>query len=135
MTWHYQGKPFESEDIPEGAAGFVYVITNKKTSKKYIGQKRFFRTIIRPPLKGQKKKRRSIVESDWKKYTGSSASVNEQVADLGLNWFDREILEICFSRGMLNYAELKKQVDLNVLLDDDYLNGIIQVRINKTHLK
>jgi hypothetical protein len=135
MTWHYQGKLFESEDIPEGAVGFIYVITNKKTSKKYIGQKRFFRTIVRPPLKGQKKKRRTVVESDWKKYTGSSTAVNAQVAELGLDWFDREILEICSSKGCLNYAELKKQVDLNVLLDDDYLNGIIQVRINRTHLK
>jgi hypothetical protein len=117
------------------AIGFVYCLTNKMTGKKYVGKKFFFKTITRPPLKGQKKKRKTVVESDWKKYTGSSVSVNEQVATLGLEWFDREILDICFSKGMLSYIELKKQVDLNVLLDDDYLNGIIQVRINRTHLK
>lgn len=133
--WIYNGNPFNSEDIPKDAVGFVYIIRNELTTKKYLGKKNFFRTIVRPPLKGQKRKRRTIVESDWKTYTGSSTEVNRQVSEHGIDSFSREILEICFSKGMLSYQEAKKQFDLDVLLDDNYLNGIIQVRINRTHLK
>jgi len=133
-VWTFKGKEFTSEDIPEGAIGFVYRITNP-SGQKYIGQKRFFKPVVKPPLKGQTRKRRSIAESDWKKYVGSSKEVQQQVKDLGIENFGREILEICFSKGMLSYTEAKLQFDLGVLFDDSYLNGIIQTRINKTHVK
>lgn len=133
--WVYQGKPFDSCDIPENAVGFVYRITNKLNGKKYIGKKLFYSTKVRPPLKGKTRKRRTVVESDWKTYTGSSAKVNAQVEEQGIDTFEREILVICFSKGMLSYMEAKMQFDLGVLFDDDYLNGIIQVRINRVHLK
>lgn len=133
--WTFKGAEFTSDDIPEEAIGFVYRITNNQTGLKYIGQKRFFKPVVKPPLKGQTRKRRSIVESDWKKYVGSSEEVKRQVKELGLENFTREILEICFSKGMLSYTEAKLQFDLGVLFDDSYLNGIIQTRINKTHVR
>lgn len=134
MDWIFCEEPFKSEDIPEGAIGFVYRITNNATGLKYVGQKRFFKPVVKPPLKGQTRKRRSIVESDWKTYVGSSVEVKKQVAELGIDNFTREILEICFSKGMLSYTEAKMQFDLGVLFDETYLNGIIQTRINKTHV-
>lgn len=135
MSWVYKDVPFESEDIPEGAVGFVYRITNKTTGTRYIGQKRFFKTIIRPPLKGQKRKRRSIVESDWKTYFSSSDVLKQQLAESSLDNFKKEILAICYSKGMLSYTEAKLQFDLGVLFDNTYQNGIIQTRINKTHVR
>lgn len=132
--WLYNDIEFTSEDIPEDAIGFVYRITNLTTGRKYIGQKRFWRPVVRPPLKGQKKKRRSIVESDWKKYVGSSKEVQQQVKDAGLENFRREILAVCYSKGMLSYTEAKMQFDLGVLFDESYLNGIIQTRINRSHV-
>lgn len=132
--WLFKGKEFKSEDIPEGAIGFVYRITNP-SGQKYIGQKRFWKPVVRPPLKGQTRKRRSVAESDWKTYVGSSEEVKRQVKELGLENFVREILEICYSKGMLSYTELEQQVINRVLFDDTYLNGIIQTRINKTHVK
>lgn len=131
--WTFRDKPFTSNDIPESAVGFVYRITNPQ-GQKYIGQKRFFKPKVLPPLKGQTRKRRSIVESDWKTYVGSSKEVQAQVKEQGIENFNREILEICFSKGMLNYTESKLQFDLGVLFDDTYLNGIINCRINKIHV-
>jgi len=132
--WLYKGDEFTSDNVPEDAIGFVYCITNPE-GKKYIGKKNFYRVIVRPPLKGQKRKRREKVQSDWQAYVSSSEEVKKQIADKGVDKFKREILEICYSKGMLSYMEAKMQFDLGVLLDDSYLNGIIQVRINKKHLK
>lgn len=132
--WLYKGQEFTAADVPEDAVGFVYVITNLETGKKYLGKKNFFRVIVRPPLKGMKKKRRETVQSDWLLYVGSSETVKAQVAELGLTRFRREILAICYSKGMLSYMEAKMQFDMGVLFDDNYLNGIIQVRINRSHV-
>ena len=64
--WLYEGKPFTSDDIGD-FFGYVYLITNKTTGKKYIGRKYFVQN--RKPKGG---KRRVTKESDWKKYYGSS---------------------------------------------------------------
>jgi hypothetical protein len=74
MTWLYNGKPVE--ELPEGVVGFVYLITNTQSGKRYIGKKlaRFKKT--KPPLKGRKNKRRTTVESDWRDYYGSSDALN-----------------------------------------------------------
>lgn len=133
--WTKDGQPFTQDDVPEDAVGFVYVITNKLTGKKYIGKKGFWRTITRPPLKGKTRKRKTIVPSDWPIYCSSSEEVKRQIATHGLESFDREILEIAYSKGMLSYLELKQQVLKEVLFDENYLNGIIQCRINRKHLK
>lgn len=135
MTWFYNGTPFSAEMVEDDMVGFVYCITNLLTMKKYIGKKNLFREIVRPPLKGQKRKRRSKVQSDWQTYASSSEAVKEQVEAEGLDSFRRDILEICYSKGMLSYRELWHQMDRNVLFDESYLNGIIQVRINRKHLQ
>lgn len=132
--WYYEGKEFNSEDIGD-AFGMVYLITEKETGKKYIGQKRFWSTRKLAPLKGQKRRRTKITESDWKDYFGSSENVKLLVEEKGPDAFHREILHLCHSKGELNYIELWSQVKHNVLLDENYYNGIIQVRINATHLR
>ena len=70
MHWTYQGKEITS--IPEDIIGFVYLITNTTNGRKYIGKKlaRFRRS--RPPLKGNRNRRRYKVDSDWQDYYGSS---------------------------------------------------------------
>ena len=37
MTWLYQGNLIE--ELPEDCVGFVYLITNSVTGRKYIGKK------------------------------------------------------------------------------------------------
>jgi hypothetical protein len=127
MQWTYQG--IIVEEIPEGIIGFVYLITNLTTGRKYIGKKlaQFKRT--KPPLKGKKRKRKSTVESDWRDYWGSSESLQADVAALGPEQFTREIIYYCKSRSELSYLEAKEQFDRCVLETDDYYNGIINVRV------
>lgn len=131
--WIYNGATLDS--VPEGALGFVYRITHLPTGKKYIGKKLFQRKVTRPPLKGSKRKRRSLAESDWRDYTGSCEPLNELIAQTSPDSFSREILILCYSKGELSYQEALMQFKLGVLLSDDYFNGIIQCRINKSHLK
>lgn len=127
MQWTYQGNPVD--EIPENIIGFVYLITNLTNGKKYIGKKLSQFKKTRPPLKGKKRKRRSLVESDWRDYWGSSDKLQADVDELGPENFTREILYYCTSRGELSYLEAKEQFDRQVLLTDEYYNGIINVRV------
>ena len=118
-------------EIPEDAFGFIYEITNITNSKKYIGKKQMVRKIRRNPLKGKKRKRIDFVESDWKTYTGSSDALNIDIATLGLDQFVFKILKFCGSKFELSYFEAKMQFEKDVLLSEDYYNGIINCRIGK----
>jgi len=129
--WMYKNKPFTSEDIGD-YIGFVYLITDTN-GKKYVGKKLFESKRKIPPLKGKTRKRTVIKESDWKTYYGSSDEVKALI-ESGSS-FRREILHLCKTKGQLSYMELQEQVDRKVLLRDDYYNGIIQVKIHKTHVK
>ena len=60
--WLYEGTTFTSDDIGD-LFGYVYLITNLKNGRQYIGRKYFWK--FRTP-KGKKRKVKS--ESDWKKY-------------------------------------------------------------------
>lgn len=132
--WFYDGAEFTSEMIGD-YLGFVYIITDKSNGKKYVGKKLFKSKRKLPPLKGKTRSRTVIKESDWQSYYGSSDEVKALVEELGSDNFHREILHLCTSKGELSYMELKEQVDREVLLREEYYNGIIQVRINKSHVK
>tara|TARA_B100001093_G_C26013726_1_gene670820 strand:- start:64 stop:477 length:414 start_codon:yes stop_codon:yes gene_type:complete len=133
VNWTYQGKPLDT--LPEECVGFVYLITNTKTGRMYVGKKlaKFKRS--RPPLKGRKNKRRHTVESDWQDYYGSSDLLTEDVNKLGKEKFKREILYFCRSKGECNYLEAKEQFARGVLESDDYYNGHIRVRVHGSIIK
>ena len=132
MQWTFQNQIID--EIPEGYIGFVYIITNKTTGQKYIGKKlaQFKRT--KPPLKGKRLKRRSVVESDWREYYGSSDRLNADVQALGPENFTREILYLCKSKAELGYLEAREQFERRVLETDDYYNGIINVRVGGSNI-
>lgn len=130
--WLYNNKTIT--ELPKGTVGFVYLITNTKSNKKYIGKKLAQFKKTRPPLKGKKNKRRSTVESDWQTYWGSSDHLKADVAELGTENFTREILYFCSSRGMLSYLEAKEQFDREVLLSTEYYNGIINCRVGASKI-
>lgn len=134
--WHYKGEIYEpsEEDLKEWV-GFVYVITDKSSDKMYVGKKTFWSRKTLPPLKGKTRKRRKIVESDWKTYYGSSDLVKQLLNEHGEQNFYREIIYLCKSKGEMGYLEAKEQFDRDVLLDDRYYNGIINVRVHRNHVK
>jgi len=125
--WLYKQK--EVTELPEDCEAFVYLITNNTNNKKYVGKKLAKFKITKPPLKGKKNKRRGYKESDWRTYWGSNDYLKEDVIELGEDNFTREILYFCPSRGVASYLEAKEQFDREVLLSDDYYNGIINVRV------
>jgi hypothetical protein len=119
----------ENVSITEESFGFIYEITNNITNKKYIGKKQCISKIRRKPLKGKKRKRIDFKESDWKSYTSSSKDLNEDIQKYGKENFTFKIIKVCDSKWSLAYFEIKEQIDKNVLLDENYYNGIINVRI------
>lgn len=133
MTWLYEGKEYEPEELdPKKTYGFVYLIENLETGKKYIGKKLLFASKTRQV---NKKKKRYKAESDWKTYYGSSESLLEDVAKFGKARFSRTILHLCATKAECSYHEAREQFERGVLLSDEYYNLWISVRVRKAHLK
>ena len=139
MTWIYESQTITA--IPEEYAGFVYLITNKLTGRKYIGKKlsKFSKTTYKTiKLKNGKKKRKKIkgkIDSDWQTYYGSSPELTKDVEQFGTENFTREILYYCRSKSECSYVEAREQFIRKVLESDEYYNGHIQVRVHGSHIK
>lgn len=132
--WTYEGQPFEPTPEfldPKKVMGFVYLIENLETGRKYVGKKLFFSSKTKQ-VKGRKK--RSKVESDWRTYHGSSKEVVADVEKHGADKFRRAILHLCVSKAECNYWELYEQVVRKAILDPSYYNHQIWVRVNRNHL-
>jgi hypothetical protein len=135
MTWIYEGKEFDpSEDDLKEYVGFVYQITDTETGMKYIGKKLFWRPKVLPVNSKRKRRKHLKVQSDWRDYFSSSALLQESVKEKGIDNFKREIFQLCRTKGECSYYEAKTQFDKDVLLREDYYNGIINCRINAKHL-
>lgn len=139
MQWTYNDTTVDQ--LPEDCVGFVYLITNLITGRKYIGKKlaKFSKTTYKTvTLKNgtkKKKKIRSKIDSDWQEYYGSSDNLLKDIELLGKENFKREILFYCTSKAECSYIEAREQFARKVLESDDYYNGHIQVRVHGSHIK
>ena len=133
MNWTYEG--VEYTETPEEYQGFVYMITDTTNDKKYIGKKFFWKPKILPITKTRKRRVRTRVESDWRKYYGSSREVQDLVENMGTDKFKREILRLCKTKGECSYYEAKLQFGYDVLLRDDFYNEFIGCKIHSKHIK
>jgi len=129
--WTLDGKPLTSDLIGDNY-GFIYLITDTITGKKYVGKKLFWNKKTKVV---KKKKKRSLVESDWKTYYGSNLELIAEVDKKERTSFKREVLHLCASKGECNYWEAYEQFTRGVLLSDEYYNGHIWVRVHRSHLK
>lgn len=139
MSWTYQNQLIDT--LPEDCVGFVYIITNLITGRRYIGKKlaKFAKTSYRTVrLKNGKKKRKKIrskIDSDWQDYYGSSPELTRDVQQLGKENFAREILFLCKSKAECSYVEAREQFSHRVLESNDWYNGHIRVRVHGSHIK
>jgi hypothetical protein len=139
MSWLYEQQ--QISELPEDCVGFVYLITNKLSGRKYIGKKlaKFSKISYRVvKLKNGNKKRKRIkskIDSDWQLYYGSNDQLNRDIAELGSDNFTREILFYCTSKAACSYIEAREQFNHRVLESDDYYNGQIVCRIHGSHIK
>ena len=101
----------------------------------YIGKKFFWKPKTLPANKSRKRRIKTRVESDWRKYYGSSKEVQEIVESHGSEAFSREILKLCKSKGECSYYEAKLQFERDVLLSDDYYNAFIGCKIHAKHIR
>jgi len=138
MPWLYEG--LEINELPEDCVGYVYCITNLTTGKKYIGKKlsKFSKTTYKTVKQKngikKRKKIRSKIDSDWRVYTGSNLELNKDIEELGIENFSREILYYCKSKAECSYIEAREQFNRKVLESDEYYNGIIAVKVHKSHV-
>lgn len=138
MTWTYLNKPIT--ELPDNIVGFVYIITNLITGKRYIGKKlaKFSKTRYKMHTqkngKRVKKKIRTKIDSDWLTYWGSSELLAKDIELFGTHSFSREILRMCESKAECSYYEAKEQFYNGVLESDLWYNAQISVRLHKTHI-
>jgi len=93
----------EKSFVPnEDKFGFVYIITNTKNDKAYVGCKQYYI--------GKSKK-----QSKWQTYMGSSKYLNEDIKKIGKKYFTFEVIAEYKNKRSLRYYEMYYQVKWNVL--------------------
>lgn len=129
--WKYKDSIIESLDqLPDSKAiGFIYIITQLSTGKRYIGKKLLTKAATKQ-IKGVKKKIRK--ESDWKSYWSSSPKIKSWIEENGYEDFRREILVFVSSKGMLAYAEELALYSLGALESDQWLNDNIRSKVYRS---
>ena len=120
--WMFNGQ--ELNEVPAGAHGFVYLITDKETGMMYLGKKSFWSKRKLKPTD----KRRTTVESDWQHYWSSSDKIKAITKAHGTDRFERRVLAICQLERHMNYLEVKYQFAFNILEQparwyNDNING------------
>lgn len=131
--WLYNDKEISSiEDMPENTFGFIYEVEHIPTGLKYLGKKVLYFNRTLPPLKGQKRKRKVVKESDWKSYVGSQEEVKKLLKEGKLLDFKRKILTFVPTKKLLTYFENKLLFEKGVLEPGSkYLNSNIEGRYYK----
>ena len=105
-----------NETIFSGYEGFTYEILYTDGTK-YYGKKNFLSRTTLPPLKGYKRKRKVVKESNWRTYRGSNDWGKFKCIQ------KKTILKLFKTKGALTYGEVELLVRERVLFRADCLNN------------
>lgn len=130
MTWTYNNAPV-TQELLDDHWGFIYVIMNKVTGKRYVGKKFFTKAGYRT-VKGKRKKIR--LASDWETYYGSNKVLLEDVERLGVDQFERYIIRLCKNRSECTYWETHYIFQFEALLSDRWYNEWVTCKVSKRHI-
>ena len=130
MSWTYNNEPV-TEEIIGDAYGFVYVITNELSGRRYVGRKYFTKAGYKT-VKGKRKKLR--VSSGWEDYYGSNKTLLEDVKNLGAENFSRAIIKMCKNKSECSYWETHYIFQFEALLSDRWYNEWVTCKISAKHL-
>ena len=134
-NWKYHDKEILTEDdIPvDKAIGFIYIITQISTGRRYLGRKLLTKSSSKQ-VGGVKKKTRKA--SDWREYWSSSPKIKEWIKEAGgTDDFKREIILFVTSKGMLAYGEEACLYIVGALESDKWINDNIRSRIYRSWCK
>ena len=134
MTWITKDNTIISslEDMPKGAFGFVYEITNIDNGKRYIGKKQVISVTKKKfgkrklaEITDKRVKRYEMItkEANWYDYIGSSEKLLEDVKKG--DRINKVIVEFAFSKAHLTYLETKYQFIEGVIESEDWYNDSI----------
>jgi hypothetical protein len=120
---------------PSKFFGFIYKVTNLLDNTMYLGKKQYWKL---NPKRTRKKPTCDTSgawqpahwkDSDWRSYTGSCTTLNEDIGRLGIENFKFEIIGQYSTKGDLSYAEVEAIIkqDALTMRDDEgqrvYYNG------------
>ena len=131
MTWTYNNESVTDELIGN-SYGFVYIITNLQSQRRYIGRKYLTKAAYKT-VNGKRKKIRKA--SDWETYYGSNKVLLEDVKRLGEVNFTREIVRFCRNRSECAYWETHHIFAMGALLSDSFYNEWVTCKISKKNIK
>lgn len=117
----------------ENKLGFVYLVVNNhpdSLKKYYIGCKKFLKKTKLKPTKTRKRNKIVYKDNDVEKYWGSSKELLSDIEKYGIENFKKYVIELCDSQWHMKYAELKWQLEFDVLMDNKSYNSIINIRLN-----
>jgi len=109
---NFHNNPYEAE-------GFIYMIIEISTSKRYIGKKSYWNY-----SKGKR-----VRQSNWKTYASSSSDIADKVAN-NKDDYKFVMLHEAPDKSALNYLEIWYQIDYGVLTQLDNLGE--KIYYNKT---
>lgn len=121
-------------DNIEDYFGVVYLIRNNYpncTKKYYIGIKQVLKKTRLKANKTRKKDKIVWKDNNLQEYWGSSKELLQDIEKYGIEYFTREVIELCNSKFHMKYAELDYQIKCKVLFDDKFYNGIVNARLGK----
>lgn len=92
--------------------GFVYIITFDDGSR-YIGAKKIWKRLTRPPVDFKRGPKKGFEQSDWRTYTSSSNVVNDKISE-GVNPSEYLIVGFYDTWGKTLLAEASLQLQVNI---------------------